>query len=303
MITAKQRELRRKHLQASDFPALLGLSPWASEVDVYFSKVHPTEDFVTDNMAAGNWLEKPIIEHVCETLGFAVTLKNLFRVEKHPSKLIGCNVDAHVIDRDEGVEAKFVGPGASEHWGDDATNQVPKHVYVQVQVQMHVCNWSRVWVGAALADYGLQRRIYPIDRDQEVIDAVTDYGRQWWARHVAQQDPPSGEAMDHNLLKSLIRTPKKVAQIDPQLVDAMRFARDQLSLATARHEAAKAAILAAMGDAEAADFGDDEKWITYYEQTTAPAYNQLRMKLDGVFDKYARIGKHRILREAKKGKR
>lgn len=72
-ITAEQRERRRRYLGASDTPAILGLSPWATPADVYWSKVGPLKyDAPTEAMQTGNRLEASIVSFAAERLGVAV---------------------------------------------------------------------------------------------------------------------------------------------------------------------------------------------------------------------------------------
>jgi hypothetical protein len=57
--------------------------------------------------------------------------------------------------------------------------------------------------------------------------------------------------------------------LDAALVATWEAAKAEKTAAAAAEELAKSAMLAALGDAEAGDFGDPAKWLTYYEQKRA----------------------------------
>lgn len=299
MITQRQRELRRKHLQASDVPAILGLSPWATEVDVWLAKKHESEDYETTTTAAGNWLERPLIEYCCETLGVTPSFRNTFRVEDGPG-IIGANIDSFIAERPlQAIEAKKDASG-DEEWGDEGTDQIPRRVYVQVQIQMHAAALERVWV--VMADHNLRRRIYPIDRNADVIQELVTFGHNWWERHVVQDVPPTGDASDLDHLRRIVRAPAKRVEVPADLVTAWRAASEGQSNAKKAYEKAAANLLAAMGDAEIGDYGDAEQELRYLAQNSAPTVNHTLLRLHGLWDRYCSAGQHRTLRLGKRSK-
>lgn len=299
MITPRQRDLRRKHLQASDVPAILGMSPWASEVDVYLAKKLPSEDISTEAMEQGNWLERPLVEHCCEVLNVHPCFRNTFRVEDGPG-IIGANIDSFIMERpDEAIEAKKDG-SMDDSWGDEGTDQIPQRVYVQVQIQMHVAVLRRVWV--VMADHNLRRRIYPIDRNPEVIGELVKFGHDWWNRHVLADNCPTGNSTDIDTLRRVIRKEHKRTEIPRELVDVWQTAAKARANAQKAYDVAAANLLAAMGDAELANFGDDVQEVAYLQQNSQPTVNHTLMRLDGVWEKYCSTSKHRTLRLRKRGK-
>jgi putative phage-type endonuclease len=296
MITERQRELRRKHLQASDMASILGLNPWASEVDVYFSKVYQTEDVTNEAMAVGNWLELPLTEYACERLGVKGDRRNLFRIEDHPSKILGANLDCRVVGKDEAIEAKWVGDDPQGEWGEDGSAQIPRRVFVQVQTQMHVAGLSKVWVVAALGHQRMARRIYEIERDQPVIDQISEYGREWWNKYVVPKVAPSGEATDLARVKAIRRVAAKTVTIPADLVVKYIDASALRGAADKAHAQAQTNLLAALGDAEIGDFGDTDDIVAYRLQNSAPKVDHAKLKIDGVWSRYCSQGQHRTLR-------
>lgn len=266
-ITERQRELRRKHIGASDSPPILDVDEYRNIGDIFASKVYETMDSTSAAMEWGNRLETPILDCVQERLGCKL-LRNQRRVSKD-NPLFSASHDALIEGRSEGVEAKTVGilfPRARlDLWGDPDTDQIPPNVMIQVQHQMYVSDLDVVHVAALLGGRGFQ--LYHVPRDAEIIGYIVEAGELFWQNHVIPQIPPDARyAPKLATLKKIIRMPNKVAELSPGLVLEWQGAKKKLATAKADAEAAEAAMLAKIGDAEAGDYGDDEKMLTYFEQ-------------------------------------
>ena len=209
-ITQEQREQRRKHIGASDTPAILGISPWATPADIYWSKVGPLpEDRPTVAMETGNRLEGPLIEFATERLG--VKAERDVSV-LHPGGIFAANLDARIVGNGSAIEAKYVGPANADAWGPDGTEEIPDYVYAQVQHQAYVADLSKVYVAAFVSGYRPDWRLFAIPRDERAINVIVERGMAFWNDHVLKQVPPvGGELAPLEVLKAMRRDRSEIA--------------------------------------------------------------------------------------------
>jgi len=172
-ITEHQRQARRSKLGSSDAPAIVGVSPWLTAQQVYWSKKVDQPDTGTASMATGNRMEKPLVEFAEDELGVKA-IRNQYRVSKgSDGGVLAANIDALIAGCPyEAIECKYVGQDSAGDWGQVGTDEVPEHVIVQVQHQMHCANLERVWVAAAVAGYSLDWRLYCVERHDVLIKAI-----------------------------------------------------------------------------------------------------------------------------------
>ena len=69
-ITEHQRQARRSKLGSSDAPAIVGVSPWLTAQQVYWSKKVDQPDTGTVSMQTGNRMEKPLVEFAEDELRY-----------------------------------------------------------------------------------------------------------------------------------------------------------------------------------------------------------------------------------------
>ena len=203
-ITQEQRERRRHFLGASDTPAILGLSPWATPADIYWSKVGPLpQDEPTVAMQTGNRLEGPLVDFATERLGVQVE-RDVPVV--HSGDVFAANLDARIVGNGSAIEAKYVGPANADAWGPDGSEEIPDYVYAQVQHQMYAADLSKVYVAAFVSGFRPDWRLFPIPRDERAINVIVERGMAFWNDHVLKQvPPPGGEVAPPEVLKAMRR--------------------------------------------------------------------------------------------------
>ena len=282
MITEEQRIARRAHLGSSDAPAIVGLSPWRTPADVYYSKVYESKDTPTEAMQTGNRLEPAILDFAEERLGVALR-RNVHIVSAgRDGGILAANLDALVADRNEAVEAKYCGPYAAAEWGAEGTDEVPDHVNIQVQHQMYVGGLNRVWVAAAIASHHLEWKLYVVPRSDQIISALVAREIEFWERHVLLRCPPESSAPSLDILKALRRDPGSCIDL-PKDSSAMsmhrELAAEKRKSAQAEYDDATAKLLAMLGDAEAGLLPDG-RMITYLSQRSAPRCDLKRLRAE-----------------------
>lgn len=249
MITAKQREMRKKYLGSSDAPKVCGVSPWGGQIDVYFEKKADAEKEVNEAMSLGNYLENPIAQWFSDTYKKKVTSANLFRVSENG--IMSTNFDRFVVGADEAVEIKSAGivSPLPDRWREAVEKGVtPEDVTIQCVHQLAVLpQLQRIWVPCLLGFYGF--RLFVIERDSELIDMVTKIECDFWNRYIVPGVQPEG-IPDLSLVKSLKRLEGKSVPVDRALIDVWLDAKAKLKDATEFKEMSEAKMLAALGDAE-----------------------------------------------------
>lgn len=187
-------EARRTFIGASDAPAVLGISPWATPLDVWADKLNLGQRF-EGNLSTdmGHALEELIASEWCKASGKTlIAPKATVRHYDHPH--IAASVDREVSDRGdyELVECKYVGPTTAHQW----RNGVPVYVQAQCQVQMAVTGAKRVHVAALIVDYAPQFFTATIERDDAVIDEIIGRLNQFWAEHIESGARPDTDGLN-----------------------------------------------------------------------------------------------------------
>ncbi len=261
MLTPDEIERRRQFITATDVAKLFGKSPWGSAADVYWDKVGSRA--FTGNAAteAGTLLEPSVVQWAHQQLGGVVA--GDWRV--HENGINACSLDAMTV-AGEPVEAKtsgIVGPGTPHQWGDEGTDQIPDYYLLQVHAQLMVTGEKRAWVPALIGGRGFV--MYRVIANPQLNEAIARVSEQFWREHVEPRIAPDGVIPTIETLKYLRRKAGKTVKVDDDLVGEYIAAKAAESAAKARAEEAQAALLAALGDAEAGESAAGS--FTYREQT------------------------------------
>jgi putative phage-type endonuclease len=186
---------RRRGLGASDAAAALGLSPYKTPLQLYYEKTGEVEPPAeTPAMRRGRKWEGDVLDEYADSRDVDLVEQVFARHPEHPwmtATLDGVVPGAAYPDpRDGGwiVEAKVVGMRAAREWGEDGTDDVPRHVLCQCHHQLAVTGARRCDVAALIG--GSDFRVYPIRRaDPDLYVRMIDQLRWFW-RCVEQRDPP-----------------------------------------------------------------------------------------------------------------
>ena len=292
-ITEAQRLARRGHLGSSDMAALLGVDPWRSAADVYLEKTGRLiddggGDGEIDGASAlylGNRLEDSVLDYAEDRLGPLIR-----NVEKRlDGTPIVVHTDGLVLKSGEPVEAKthkIVGGYLSdEHWGGDGSDEVPDRVIVQAHAHMLAHAAPVCYVPALIGGRGLT--MFTIPFKPRLGDIIAQRAVEFWATNVQGDTPPASSTPHMQIVKRLRHEPGKVIEVDPAIVQAWLDAKSAASTADAAADEAKAALLAALGDAEAGEC-DALGAVTNYEQTRreyvakASTFRVLRFRSKGL---------------------
>ena len=296
MLTARQRELRKLHIGASESPAICGVSPWQTASDIYWRKVEPRRtDESTDATMTGHRLERPLIEFACDELGLNGVRRNQFRVAKD-DPLLSATFDA--LGDGFAIECKYVSASGAQYWGQPFTDEVPDHVMVQCQHQAFVGELKEVIVAAAVATTRLEWRLYRVPRHEKLIQAIRERCNHFWKEHVEPRIPPSTEPPPLEILRARKREDKIVVLPDdlaPILSEYSELLRRRKEIEEAI-ELRQRRLIDALGDATVGRLLDGRE-ITYREQTRRSVDTiELRKRYPDIAAALQRVSTFRVLK-------
>jgi putative phage-type endonuclease len=204
-------EQRRKTLGASEIPAVAGVNPHRTALDVYLEKKGLAAPFAGNAFTEwGLRLEEPIATKYSEVVGLPVITTDPYVargwMSATPDRLVVQSLK-HLIDEEPyaplwGVEIKRFGEHRADDFGVPGSGEVPLDVTAQALWSMMVTDLKR-WDVAVLigqADF----RIYHIAYDDAAANALHDVGYQFWHQHVLADVEPSlshGTSSAHRYLQ------------------------------------------------------------------------------------------------------
>ena len=256
-ITKEQREQRRNYIGASDVPKIMGAKDaYGNALSVYKEKLGLTPPF-TGNLSTeiGNLLEGPLLDFAADRLGYKIR-KNQRRV----NEIFAANVDALVTKLPIGMEAKTT--TKESDWGEEGTDEVPDKVLLQVQTQMYCGDLDVVYVPALICG---RFKLYRVEREESVIDAIVETGHQFWHDHVLKQVPPEGT--DPADLIEIQRKAGKIVELPDDLAATYVKLKEQEKQVKELLEVIKPKLIDTLGDAEIGEWSGG--YITCKEQGRA----------------------------------
>jgi len=224
---------RRTGIGASEIAAACGLSPYQTPFGLWEIKTgRQPEPDLSENEAVelGNELEETVARLYTKRTGRKTRRSNF--ILRHPDhEWMLCNLDRVIVAEDGGepeiLECKTAGHWAaqSEQWGEEE-DACPEQYLVQVQQQLAVTGRKRGFV--AVLFEGQRFRIYTVERNEEIIGAITRIGAQFWDC-VKNDTPPPAIDVDDAKKKWPFAVAEKVVEADN---DALALYREVVDLKT-----------------------------------------------------------------------
>lgn len=256
-LTAEQIQIRSTGIGGSDAAAALGLNPYRSPVELWREKRGLDTPFAGNEATRwGQLLEPAIRQEYAERTGRVVRLPT--ETQRHPKAPFAlCHPDGITDDRRlyEGKTARY-----PDGWGEPGTDEVPQHYLIQVQHNLMVMGLDVADLAVLIG--GQDFRIYEIPADRELQEAILDGEADFW-RHVERGEPPP---VDCDAPGAIAVLKKLYPGTNGQVIEAtedLEHWRRVLEEAAGNEktykgavEAAKAHLLAAMGEAALLRFAD-----------------------------------------------
>jgi len=194
-LDAAQLALRRTGIAATDVPAVLGLSPWRSPLDVFLDKTGkapPVEE--NEDMQRGNFLEEGARRWYAHRTGAKVAEPGTLVHHRNP--LVIATPDGVALRQGgevRGLEIKM--PSRADGWGEPGTDAIPEAYLLQCHWQLAVLSeWTdTVDVFAVLEG---KPRLYHVRRDVEMEGVLIQEMERFWRDHVLTGKPPEVHPRD-----------------------------------------------------------------------------------------------------------
>lgn len=244
---------RNDGIGASESPAVCGLSPWQTALEVYCRKRQLVpEPAPTQAMLWGLRLE-PVIADAYE-YATGQRLETVPTCIRHPQHdWLFASPDRVTESGDRLVELKSVNAFAADEWGEPGSDAVPEYVLVQVEHQLAVVEGHLADVAVLIG--GSDFRIYTVARNQPIIARIVEITGDFWHNHVVPAVPPPPDWKHQS-------TPDLVQAMYPPTETAIDLGADAAELVERYEDAgvhgktfqtfrdvAKAKLIALMGQA------------------------------------------------------
>lgn len=254
-LTARQQAMRRTGIGASEIAAVAGESPWGTPFSIWKAKVMGDEVPETNAMRFGNYAEQGVADWYAAETG-AKLIKS--RTRRHPvHRWMIATPDRIRLEADRParlVQIKTVGSKTADHWGQDRPDAIPNYTLLQVTQEMEVTGLETCDV-AALFLNTRELRIYTVQRDQRLVEAIVGIGSEFWSRYIVSGQVPPIDISEaaSRYLRERYPLPKR-AELLPATSEVEALAREyaaahaEIAAAEKRKELAKNRLCELIGD-------------------------------------------------------
>ena len=308
MLTYEQLLLRKTGIGGSDAAAIVGLGKYATPLDVYFDKTTPTveETRITDAMERGNVLE-PFVKSLFERkTGWHVEPPSVTqRNPDHPFML--ANLDGLLPSERALAEFKTAAYTAKtkEEWGEEGTDEIPKHYLIQVAHYASVMGADTVHIGVLFGDEKLFQsyrtlytlstetgrslssddletlkcdfRVYTYKKHSDLTRKLINKEKSFWFDHVQQKVPPSPQSgCFEDFLKAYplaMDRAVKVSEADLAKVQRLADIKQQIKELEEREDRVKAEVLNLFRDASLI-LGPDETPLATWKNKSISRFDK-----------------------------
>ncbi|EMF0299936.1 YqaJ viral recombinase family protein, partial [Enterococcus hirae] len=179
-------EDRKRGIGGSDVATVLGLNKYKSPYQLWLEKTGQIElkDSESEPAYWGNVLEEVVAKEFQERTGKKVRRRNqVFEHPLHP--FLRANIDRDVVGENAILECKTANQFFSKEWEGE---EVPLSYLCQVQHYMNVLNKDYCYIAVLI---GGQRFIWKrVERDQELIDIITERLVDFWETNIIGGEEP-----------------------------------------------------------------------------------------------------------------
>lgn len=247
---------RRKSLGSSDAAAVLGISPFATPLSVYQSKIADAEivepPVETEAQRWGNRLEGPIADEFAERNQPLVVEKPLLHsLYRAPDDILHASPDRMLYPPGAPAAQGILEIKATRYKIDDWDAGVPLYVQVQVQHQLLVMALGMAYVAVLIQ--GQEYRQFEVAADLPFQEALEAKLREFWWAVENRQAPAPSDHRDYDTVKAMFkRATGKVVLLPKHLVpvrNSWLHAREERLVLEKQEKTAATILMQAMGSA------------------------------------------------------
>jgi putative phage-type endonuclease len=286
-------KMRMMGIGGSDAAAVIGMSRWKSQFQVWMEKTGQAQPENLDGNEYVYWgtvLEQAVADRFCELTGKKVHKQGMLQSVEYPYIL--ANVDRIVVGENAGLECKTANGFAAKDWEDD---QVPNQYYIQCQHYMMVTGCDKWYIACLIGGNHFVWKEIP--RNDEDIKALKTSEIDFWTRYVLGDEipPVDGSKSCEEALKDRFRGGQMDAVTLPaeanDILKRIDMYDDGKKKIEAELKEAKNQICLLLGDNEIGYSGDRK--VTWKAQKGRVTLDIKKIKADmpDVYDAYKKVGK------------
>jgi putative phage-type endonuclease len=197
-LTAEQLATRQQGIGGSDAAAAVNLSRWKSPLRLWQEKVGEAKPEPADNeyQHFGRVLEGVVADEFARRRG--LKLRRVNQTLRHAEfDFMMAHIDRRVLGAREGLECKTASLRMAKDWGEES-DAVPTEYLAQAAHYMGVTGFDAWHVAVLIA--GNSFKMYRIERDQELIEALFVRERIFWHCVVTRTPPDPVNLEDASIL-------------------------------------------------------------------------------------------------------
>ena len=332
MLTPEQLLLRKTGIGGSDAAAIVGLGKYSTPLSVYLDKTTDVVKETTEVMTRGNVLE-PFVQDLFERkTGWKV--QNNLQTQRNPDHpFMLANLDGLLPSERAIAEFKTAvyTKGTKEEWGDEGTDEIPKHYLIQVAHYASVMNADTVHIGVLFGDEKLFNsyrkihtlsartqsplsgedlddlrcdfKVYVYKRHDDLTRKLINKERSFWFDHVLKNNPPAPQ--DGNIDDFLKTYPIAndrvvcVSEADKAKIQSFSETKQKAKEWQAREEAEKADILKLFGDSSLLVDENKNPLATWKNKSTTrfdkASFSKVHPSLCDIFSKISTTRELRLI--------
>jgi putative phage-type endonuclease len=193
---AHTQQDRSAWIGGSDIAAVCGISPFRSALDVWLEKTgKPIDEERTaaeeERLYFGKIIEPVILQALQERHGYHIVNRNQ-RYIHNKHDWMRAEIDAETLSGAfadiVNVECKNVNAFARKGWGEEGTDEAPDYYVAQAMWGQEITDRSMTIAAAFFG--GSSLKLFPIKRDNDVVDWLMTEGEKFWTRNVQGDIPP-----------------------------------------------------------------------------------------------------------------
>lgn len=324
---------RRSGIGGSDVAAILGMNRYKTKVDVYEDKIATDVPEDTQSQAAyfGSVLEDVVAQEFSKRTGMKIQRVNTM-LRKGDDGWMIANIDRAIVNpeiagrvyvydearqietrrqisTDMILECKTASSFIADQWGPSQEDEIvsgktvtehkiPLYYETQVQWYLGVTGASVCFVAVLLG--GQDFRIYRVDRDDDVIEALREQCSKFWHENVLANVPPA-PAIKEDVARIFPTDNGEMIEASNDVaadIGELRNLQEQIKTLQDAQDVVKDRICAALGDKTGFTIAG-EKACTYKAQTSN-RFDSTRFKKaqPDLYNEYTKTTTTRVFRLA-----
>ena len=188
---------RRLGIGGSDVAAILGISKWATPLDIFNQKrgyVEPNDLSNNERVHFGNVLEDVVAQEYARRFNCKVQRRNK-PISHSDLPWMRANLDRVVVGQKKVLECKTADAFTVKfNWGEPDTDEVPDQYLVQCMHYLICTGWEESDLAVIVG--GNEFRRYQINYDAELASILIEQVRNFWINHVLTDTPPPPTTLD-----------------------------------------------------------------------------------------------------------